>query len=72
MVRVHFRNKIINNVSKTNNYFQSLIYSKALMRDHEKELLHKVNVAECDRLVERWPSEDCVNAVMKFFQDKMK
>lgn len=50
----------------------SLIYSKALMRDHEKELLHKVNVAECDRLVERWPSEDCVNAVMKFFQDKMK
>jgi len=51
---------------------KSLIYSKSLMRQHETELLHKVNQAECDRLVERWPSEDCVNAVMKFFQDKMK
>lgn len=50
----------------------SLVYSKALMRDPEKDLLHKVNKAECDRLVERWPSEDCVNAVMKFFQEKQK
>lgn len=51
---------------------KSLIYSKALMRDPERDLLHRVNVAECDRLVERWPSEDCVNAVMKFFQEKQK
>jgi len=51
---------------------KSLVYSKALMRDGEKELLHKVNIAECERLVERWPSEDCVNAVMKFFTEKQK
>nr|XP_009858013.1 enoyl-CoA delta isomerase 2, mitochondrial isoform X1 [Ciona intestinalis]XP_026689625.1 enoyl-CoA delta isomerase 2, mitochondrial isoform X1 [Ciona intestinalis] len=51
---------------------KSLIYSKALMRDPELDLLHKVNEAECDRLVERWPSEDCINAIMKFFQEKNK
>ena len=48
------------------------MYSKGLMRDHEKDLLHKVNIAECDRLVERWTSDDCINAVMKFFQEKQK
>jgi len=51
---------------------KSLMYSKGLMRDHEKDLLHKVNIAECDRLVERWTSDDCINAVMKFFQEKQK
>jgi len=48
----------------------SLIYSKFLMREYELDALHKVNQAECDRLVERWTSEDCMNAIMKFFQDK--
>jgi len=51
---------------------KSLVYSKALMRQDELETLHRVNVAECDRLVERWPSEDCINAIMNFFQRKQK
>lgn len=49
---------------------KSLIYSKALTRDQEKDILHKVNDAECDRLVERWTSEDCINAIIKFFSRK--
>ena len=49
---------------------QSLFYSKALMRDYERDILHKTNQAECDRLIERWTSEDCMNAIMKFFQRK--
>ena len=49
---------------------QSLIYGKKLGRQFDHELLHKVNVAECDRLLERWQSEDCMEAVMKFFSRK--
>ncbi|XP_071520175.1 enoyl-CoA delta isomerase 2-like isoform X1 [Panulirus ornatus] len=49
---------------------KSLIYSKALTRDLEKDLLHKVNDAECERLVERWTSEDCINAIANFFSRK--
>lgn len=49
---------------------KSLVYSKALTRDMEKDILHKVNDAECDRLVERWTSEDCINAIVNFFNRK--
>ncbi|XP_050732669.1 enoyl-CoA delta isomerase 2-like isoform X2 [Eriocheir sinensis] len=49
---------------------KSLVYSKALTRDVEKDILHKVNDAECDRLVERWVSEDCINAITRFFSRK--
>ncbi|CAL4060830.1 unnamed protein product [Meganyctiphanes norvegica] len=48
----------------------SLVYSKALTRDLEKETLHKVNKMECDRLVERWASDDCFKAIMAFFNRK--
>ncbi|KAG1710390.1 Enoyl-CoA delta isomerase 2, mitochondrial [Nymphon striatum] len=51
---------------------KSLIYSKALTRDMDRELFHRVNDAECERLVERWQSEDCINAIMAFFQRKAK
>ncbi|XP_037085806.1 enoyl-CoA delta isomerase 2-like [Pollicipes pollicipes] len=51
---------------------KSLVYSKALTRDRERQLLHEVNDIECDRLVERWTSDDCVNAIMKFFSAKSK
>ncbi|ODN01204.1 Enoyl-CoA delta isomerase 2, mitochondrial [Orchesella cincta] len=51
---------------------KSLVYSKDLVRGRERELLHQVNVAECDRLQERWTSEDCMNAIMKFFSKKSK
>jgi len=49
---------------------KSLVYGKKLCRQFDHELLHKVNVAECDRLFERWQSEDCMEAVMKFFSRK--
>lgn len=50
----------------------SMIYSKKLSRDVERSVLHEVNVAECDRLVERWQSQDCMEAIMKFFQTRGK
>jgi len=49
---------------------KSLVYGKQLSRQFDHELLHKVNVAECDRLLERWQSQDCMEAVMKFFSRK--
>merc|ERR1711990_35068 len=46
----------------------SLRYSKELSRpEAERTRLKAVNRAECDRLVERWQSAECVNAIMKFF-----
>jgi peroxisomal 3,2-trans-enoyl-CoA isomerase len=51
---------------------KSLIYSKDLVRGRERDVLHAVNKAECDRLEERWQSEDCMNAIMKFFSRKSK
>ena len=49
---------------------KSVMYGKALMRQQHKEKLHEVNKAECDRLVERWTSEECISAVMKFLSRK--
>ncbi|PVD21160.1 hypothetical protein C0Q70_19327 [Pomacea canaliculata] len=49
---------------------KSLEFSKILTRFAEREVLHRVNEAECDRLVERWQSEDCINAIMSFFSRK--
>ncbi|KAF2363356.1 Crotonase superfamily [Trinorchestia longiramus] len=46
---------------------KGLYYSKELSRSWEKDALKKANIAECDRLVERWQSEDCKNAIMAFF-----
>lgn len=46
----------------------SLRYSKELIRPESERLrLKAVNRAECDRLIERWQSAECVNAIMKFF-----
>ncbi|XP_077411202.1 enoyl-CoA delta isomerase 2 isoform X1 [Vanacampus margaritifer] len=50
----------------------SLALSKQLIRSVEKERLHAVNDAEVERLIERWMSEECFNAVMSFFQAKAK
>nr|XP_057916889.1 enoyl-CoA delta isomerase 2-like [Doryrhamphus excisus] len=50
----------------------SLALSKQLIRSMEKEQLHAVNDAEVERLVERWTSDECFNAVMSFFQAKAK
>ncbi|XP_021944602.1 enoyl-CoA delta isomerase 2 [Folsomia candida] len=51
---------------------KSLIFSKELVRGRERQLLHEVNRMECERLQERWTSEDCMNAIMKFFSKKSK
>ncbi|XP_046457180.1 enoyl-CoA delta isomerase 2-like isoform X2 [Daphnia pulex] len=50
----------------------SLVYSKQLSRQFDTEILHKVNDAECERLLERWQSEDCMEAIMKFFSKNSK
>jgi len=50
----------------------SLALSKQLIRGVEKERLHAVNDAEVERLVERWLSDECMEAVMSFFQTKAK
>ncbi|XP_066580213.1 enoyl-CoA delta isomerase 2 isoform X2 [Amia ocellicauda] len=50
----------------------SLAFSKQLLRAVEKEKLHHVNEQECERLVERWLSDECMNAIMSFFQGKSK
>uniref|UniRef100_A0A8D0HP30 Enoyl-CoA delta isomerase 2 n=1 Tax=Sphenodon punctatus TaxID=8508 RepID=A0A8D0HP30_SPHPU len=49
---------------------QSLAVSKQLIRNAEKEKLHAVNDQECDCLVGRWLSDECINAIMSFFQKK--
>jgi len=46
---------------------QSMRLSKVLNRNTEKDLLKQVNIAECDRLEERWQSQECINAIMAFF-----
>ncbi|XP_078124174.1 enoyl-CoA delta isomerase 2 isoform X2 [Sander vitreus] len=50
----------------------SLALSKQLIRSMEKDRLHAVNDAEVERLMERWTSDECFNAVMSFFQAKAK
>ncbi|XP_042318416.1 enoyl-CoA delta isomerase 2-like [Sceloporus undulatus] len=50
----------------------SLAVSKQLMRSVEKEILHAVASRECDQLLERCFSDECINAIMSFFQKKSK
>ncbi|XP_051465848.1 enoyl-CoA delta isomerase 2 isoform X2 [Apus apus] len=50
----------------------SLALSKQLLRSAEKEKLHAVNSKECEVLQERWLSDECVNAIVSFFQRKSK
>ncbi|XP_050174184.1 enoyl-CoA delta isomerase 2 isoform X3 [Myiozetetes cayanensis] len=50
----------------------SLAVSKQLLRSVEKEKLHAVNSKECEVLTERWLSDECVNAIVSFFQKKSK
>lgn len=51
---------------------QSLALSKQLIRAAEKERLHTVNDQEVERLVERWLSDECMQAIMSFFQAKSR
>lgn len=49
---------------------KSLIYGKRLLRSQDRAALYEANRKECDQLVERWQSEDCLNAISKFFSAK--
>ncbi|XP_078724889.1 enoyl-CoA delta isomerase 2-like isoform X2 [Lampetra fluviatilis] len=51
---------------------KSLAFSKQLSRDAEREALHAANLRECQCLIERWQSEDCMAAIAGFFQRKAK
>ncbi|XP_070796824.1 enoyl-CoA delta isomerase 2 isoform X1 [Pituophis catenifer annectens] len=51
---------------------KTLTVSKQLIRNMEKEKLYEVNSQECECLIERWLSEECMNAVMNFIQKKSK
>ncbi|XP_066435408.1 enoyl-CoA delta isomerase 2-like [Eleutherodactylus coqui] len=50
----------------------SLAFSKQLIRETDKKALHAANIQECERLKERWLSEECMNAIISFFQKKAK
>lgn len=50
----------------------SLALSKQLVRSTEQKRLYEVNDMEVERLMERWMSDECFNAVMSFFQSKSK
>jgi len=45
---------------------------KRLMSQWNKEELHRVNEEECKVLIKRWQSEECLEAVLEFFQRKGK
>ena len=48
----------------------SLQKCKLVSRELEKETLYRVNKHECEILMERWQSEECMNAILSFFQSK--
>nr|XP_020645468.1 enoyl-CoA delta isomerase 2, mitochondrial-like [Pogona vitticeps] len=50
----------------------SLSVSKQLVRNMEKEKLYEVNSQECECLRGRWQSDECMDALVKFFQKKSK
>ncbi|CAL8294621.1 unnamed protein product [Lota lota] len=50
----------------------SLALSKQLIRSVELERLRAANNAEVERLMERWQSDECMAAIMGFFQGKAK
>ncbi|NWU69824.1 ECI2 isomerase, partial [Pterocles burchelli] len=50
----------------------ALAASKQLLRSIDKEKLHAVNSQECEVLKERWLSDECMNALVNFFQRKSK
>jgi len=51
----------------------SLEAGKRLLRGgRRKEELHRVNREECEVLVERWLSQECMEAVLNFFEEKSR
>ncbi|KAJ6664457.1 hypothetical protein lerEdw1_007114, partial [Lerista edwardsae] len=50
----------------------TLALSKQLIRSVEKDILHAVNLRECQQLVEGYLSDERKNAIASFFQKKSK
>ena len=48
----------------------SMLFGKALTRNQDLKTLLRVNIEECQRLEERWLSEECIQAVMGFLTKK--
>ena len=51
---------------------ESLLASRALLRDHDKEMLRSVNKREVDVLVGRWSSAEFIRVIMEFWSPKAK
>lgn len=49
---------------------ETMVYAKSLIRANMNAKLHETNKAECARLMERWTSQECMQAIMAFFQRK--
>ncbi|XP_003384577.1 PREDICTED: enoyl-CoA delta isomerase 2, mitochondrial-like [Amphimedon queenslandica] len=49
---------------------QSVVKSKALIRSSFTDLLEDANAKECELLRERWLSEECMQAIMKFLEKR--
>lgn len=50
----------------------SVLKSKELIRSTFNSMLLEQNEKECELLVERWLSEECMTAIMNFMQRKKK
>lgn len=50
----------------------SVLKSKELIRSTFNQMLLEQNEKECELLVERWLSEECMTAIMNFMQRKKK
>ncbi len=51
---------------------ESLLASRGLLRDSDKQLLRDINKREVDTLVGRWSSAEFVRVIMEFWQPKVK
>ena len=49
---------------------QSVVKSKALIRSSFTSMLEDANAKECELLRERWLSEECMQAIMKFMEKR--
>lgn len=49
---------------------QSVLKSKSLIRSTFSDLLEEANAKECELLKERWLSDECMQAIIKFMERK--
>ena len=51
---------------------ESLMASRGLLRDNDKEMLIRINKKEVDTLVGRWSSAEFIRVIMEFWSPKLK